>query len=311
MSGRIRLLQLRLAVFALAGVWATAATAGPTSTAGDDDKQNMTEINKQLTNPVSSIWSITFQQNNFQLDPGYGGHSDRWSSNLLFQPVLPIGISPDFNLITRPVVPLVVSQPHPNPKNPLEIDRSTDFGDIALLQLVSPSPKLAGSWLLGLGPTWIFPSAGSDFTGQGKVQVGPSALVGYLAEKWIVGALVQNWWSIGGSNSRNDTRSMNLQPIASVFLPDAWSIGYSGNILANWENPPSETWTVPVGLSVSKVVKFGKLPIRIALGGQWMPVRPSLFGQKWNIQVVVAPVIPKLVKGYLTKPSEMTFGMGR
>ena len=49
--------------------------------------------------------------------------------------------------------------------------------------------------------------------------------------------------------------------------------------------------------------------MRIALGGQWMPVQPDLYGQKWNIQLIVAPVLPKLVKGYLTKPSEMSFGM--
>jgi len=28
---------------------------------------------------------------------------------------------------------------------------------------------------------------------------------------------------------------MNLQPFGSYFLPDGWSIGYSGNILADWK----------------------------------------------------------------------------
>jgi len=28
-------------------------------------------------------------------------------------------------------------------------------------------------------------------------------------------------------------------------------------------------------------------------------VHPDAFGQKWNIQVIVAPVIPKLIKGNL------------
>ena len=102
---------------------------------------------------------------------------------------------------------------------------------------------------------------------------------------------------------------MNLQPVAAYFLPDAWSIGYSGNILANWKNPASDTFTVPIGVSVAKVVKLGKLPVRIALGGQWMPVQPDAYGQKWNIQLIVTPVLPKLVKGYLTQPSEMSFGM--
>ena len=36
-----------------------------------------------------------------------------------------------------------------------------------------------------------------------------------------------------------------------------------------------------------------------AVQGQYMPVHPDSFGQKWNIQVVIAPVIPKLIKGDL------------
>lgn len=296
-------------MLAAALVAASASAEDPPPAEGEKPAQSLQEINKQLTNPVSSIWSITFQQNNFRLDPGMG-ENDRWSSNLLFQPVLPIGISPDWNLITRPVVPLFVSQPHPDPGSPTDIDRSTAFADITLMQLVSPSPELAGSWLLGVGPSWIFPTAASDFTGNGKYQVGPAALVGHLSEKWILGALVQNWWSFAGDDSRLSTNSMNLQPVAAYFLPNAWSIGYSGNILANWKNPASDTFTVPIGVSVAKVVKLGKLPVRLALGLQWMPVQPDLYGQKWNVQLIVAPVLPKLIKGYLTDPSQMNFGLG-
>jgi hypothetical protein len=32
------------------------------------------------------------------------------------------------------------------------------------------------------------------------------------------------------------------------------------------------------------------------------------YGQKWNIQLTVAPVLPKLVRGRLAKLSEMGFG---
>ena len=58
-------------------------------------------------------------------------------------------------------------------------------------------------------------------------------------------------------------------------------------------------------------MKFGKLPVRFALGVQWMPIQPDLYGQKWNVQLVVAPVIPKLIKGYLSEPSQMSVGLGR
>jgi hypothetical protein len=274
------------------------------------EEQSATEINKQLTNPVSELWSITFQQNNFRVDPG-DGEGNRWSSNLLFQPVLPVAISDDWNLITRPVVPLFVSTPRPDPEpgDPTNIDRSTAFGDITLLQLVSPSPKLAGNWLLGLGPSWIFPTANSDFTGQDKYQVGPAALVGYLSEKWILGALYQSWWSFAGSDLRSETASMNLQPFASYFLRDGWSVGYSGNILANWKNSAGSDYTVPIGLAVAKVTKLGKLPVRFQLAVQWMAVQPDLYGQKWNFQLVMSPVLPKLIRGNLVDPSQLEFGL--
>jgi len=283
--------------------------SAPPSPDDDEKTASLTEINKKLTNPVSSIWSITFQQNNYRLTFDKPDAVTRWSSNLLFQPVLPVSITDDWNLITRPVIPLFVSQPHPNPNDPRKNARNTNFGDTTLLQLISPSPRLAGNWLLGLGPTWMFPTAGSDYTGQGKWQVGPGALVGYLSDKWILGLFPQFWWSFAGPNSREQTGQMNLQPVASYFLPDGWSVGYSGNVLANFEAKHDNTWTVPIGLQVAKVVKLGKLPVRFGLAGQWMPVHPDEAGQKWNIQLVVAPVIPKLIRGNLADPSHLEFGL--
>ncbi len=265
---------------------------------GEAQGESLTEINRELTNPISSLWSVAFQQNNYMLDMG-AGKPDHWNSNLNFQPVLPVALTEEWNLITRPVMTLFNSVPHPDLHNPSEIDRTTGFGDTVLMELISPSPKLAGNWLLGLGPTFIFPTASSKYTGQDKWQVGPAAFVGYLSEKWILGALFQNWQSFGGSGSQ-DTNQMNLQPVAAYFLPNGWSIGYSGNILANWKaDKDSDTWTVPLGLSVSKVVKLGSLPVRFGLAGQYMVHHPDVGGQKWNIQVMVVPVIPKLIKGTL------------
>jgi hypothetical protein len=129
--------------------------------------------------------------------------------------------------------------------------------------------------------------------------VGPAVIVGYLSKKSILGVFVQNWTSFSGDSSRPDTNQMNLQPIAAYFLEDGWSIGYSGNILANWKASPGNIWTVPLGVGVSKVVKFGKLPVKLSLAGQYMPIHPDDFGQKWNVQVQIVPVIPKLIKGTL------------
>jgi len=49
--------------------------------------------------------------------------------------------------------------------------------------------------------------------------------------------------------------------------------------------------------------------VRFALAGQYMVVNPREFGQKWNIQLVIAPVLPKLVRGNLLEPNSLQFGM--
>ncbi len=277
--------------------WAADSPAA-TDTTGEEKGESLTEINKKLTNPMSDTWSISFQQNNYRVStiPGEG---DKWSSNLNLQPVMPVSLTRNWNLITRPVVTVFNSVPYLDPHNPVEINRTTGFGDIILMEMFGPSQRLTGNWLLGIGPTFIFPTASSDFTGQGKWQVGPAVVVGYLSEKYILGVFVQNWTSFAGDNDRPDTNSMNLQPIASYFLPEGWSIGYSGNILANWKADSDDVWTVPIGLGVGKVVKFGPLPVKIGLAVQWMPIHPDTFGQKWNIQLGFSPVIPKLIKGTL------------
>ncbi len=255
------------------------------------------ELNKQLTNPVSSLWSISFQQNNYRLDMG-PGRDRAWNSNLNFQPVLPVSLTSDWNLITRPVVTVFNSVPYPDP-NTRTVERTTGFGDTVLMEMLSPSPKIAGNWLLGLGPTFIFPTASSDYTGQGKYQVGPAAVAGYLSKNWILGVFVQNWTSFSGDHDRPDTNQMNLQPIASYFLPGGWSIGYSGNVLANWEAGGGDVWTVPLGLGVAKVVKLGPLPVKIGLAGQYMVEHPNVGGQEWNVQLTLTPVLPKLIRGNL------------
>ena len=71
---------------------------------------------------------------------------------------------------------------------------------------------------------------------------------------------------------------MNLQPFFSWFLGEGWSVGYSGNILANWKASSNNVWTVPIGVAVGKVLKLGKLSVKIQLAGQYMPIRPDNVG---------------------------------
>jgi hypothetical protein len=44
-----------------------------------------------------------------------------------------------------------------------------------------------------------------------------------------------------------------------------------------------------IGVAVGKVVKLGRLPVKVQLAGQYMPIDPDNDGQEWNIQVQVPP----------------------
>ena len=58
-------------------------------TESSDGEESASELNRKLTNPVSSIWSISNQFNNFELNNG------QWNNNWNFQPVMPVSLTKD------------------------------------------------------------------------------------------------------------------------------------------------------------------------------------------------------------------------
>jgi hypothetical protein len=261
-----------------------------------DETKSLTEVNKELSNPISSIWSLTLQENTYWLTMP-SGHTNRNQVNLQFQPVLPVALTDNWNLINRPVLQVLNSTPYIN--NSGNLHRLTGFGDTAFVTMLSPTDRLVGNWLLAAGPTFIFPTASSSRLGQDKWQLGPAGVFGYLGEKYLVGIFPQQWWSVGGPGN-NTISQLNLQYFASYFFAKGYSVSTSPNMLVNWyANKGENMLTFPIGLGLSKVQRLGILPVRFAVQGQYMPIHPNSFGQKWNIQVVIAPVIPKLIKGDL------------
>jgi len=249
------------------------------------------ELAKEISNPVTSIWQLQFQFNNLKLesDP-LSPVSGEWVNNLYFQPVMPVSLTKGLNLITRPVLTLYQSVPYPTATG--GTDRETAFGDMILATVLSP--KGTEPWIFGIGPTFIFPTASSDIIGQEKWQAGPAIGGGYITDKFMIAALVQQWWSFAGDDDREDTSQMNVLPLIYRFFGGGWSVGYSGAIQADWKAPSGEQWTVPVGVSVSKVVMFGRLPVQIQVGGQSF-VESPFGGPDWNILLQITPVIPRLI----------------
>ena len=101
----LRILALSVGLFSLlvlgVNVSAQPATPGASpDTPGDNDT---TALAKKLQNPIGDLYSFPFQNNtNFNTGPNKGTQDI-----LNIQPVIPIHINDDWNVITRTILPLI------------------------------------------------------------------------------------------------------------------------------------------------------------------------------------------------------------
>jgi len=252
---------------------------------------SLEEVGRQLSNPVGSVWNLVVQ-NNYSLNKGdiTDDHKGQWL--MTFQPVLPVPLTEDWNLITRPVLPVVSS---PIPQFGGGWDRETGIGDLALMSLLSPADPRGLIW--GLGPSFLFPTASKEVLGSDKYSIGPAAVGLFLNEKWVAGVLVQQWWSYAGDGDRQGVSQMALQYFLYRFLPNRWQVGLGSPIInANWKAPSGDKWTLPLGLGVAKTILIGRMPFQIQAEFSYAVVHPDTYGQRWNFRISLKPVIPALIQ---------------
>ena len=169
------------------------------------------ELNRQLSNPVTSLWSLTFQFNNYRLA------NDRWNDQPgNSSPCCRSSLTKDWNLITRPVIPLYNIVPFTSSLR-AGSRRATGLGDMILLDAaLSRELRPRGSSERGRPSSSRRRRPRSPGKASGRPD--PAWWSGYLTDRFIVGLFPQQWWSIGGDSDRPATSQLNLQPFAALLL---------------------------------------------------------------------------------------------
>ncbi len=261
----------------------TLAPADATSSGGGgagQEQAQQAELAKAAQNPLAKMISVPLQNNfNFGVGPN---DATQWILNV--QPIIPITLSEDWNLITRTIIP-IINQPSPAPGVP----SAFGLGDINPSFFFSPAKS--GKLIWGVGPTFTFPTATDSLLGSGEWSAGPAAVALTMQGHWVIGALANQQWSYAGWGDQ-DVSAVLIQPFINYNLPHGWYLNSVPIMTANWEANSDDRWTVPIGGGVGKIQRIGRLPVNFQLGAYWNVVKPDN-GPDWQLRFQVQFMLPK------------------
>ena len=243
------------------------------------------ELAKLAQNPVGNLISVPFQNNtNFNVGPLDG------TQNILnIQPVIPIEVNKDWNVITRTIFPLIW-QPEFVPGQ----GSTFGLGDVQLSAFLSPAEPGPGGLIWGAGAIVQMPTNTDDVLGNKNWGLGPTAVILKLEKgsPWVYGALFNNVWSMTGNKRGGSYNNFLLQPFLNYNFPGGLYLTTSPIVTANWNADSDQRWTVPLGGGIGKIFHLGKLPVNTQIGGYYNVVHPD-DAADWQLRVQVQFMFPK------------------
>ena len=253
------------------------------------------DLAKASQNPIGNMISVPMQNNTyFSVGP-----SDEWANSFQLQPVYPINFG-SVNLINRMIIPFnhledqdttrSVSGQLKTEEVTFEANGATGLGNITYQGFISPAKP--GKLIWGAGPVLQMPTNTNDRLGTDKWSAGPGAVVLAMPGKWLFGFLGYNLWSFAGDSDDANVNTLIFQYFINYNLKNGWYLTSTPIITANWREDSDARWTVPVGLGVGRLVKFGKQPVDFKIQPFWYVEKP-VNGPDWSLQLQVKLLFPK------------------
>ena len=237
------------------------------------------DLAQQLANPVASLISVPFQAN---WDFGIGvNDATRFTLNI--QPVIPLSLNEEWNLIVRTILPVIDAEsPAPG------IDDASGLGDTVQSFFFSPK-KPVGGWILAAGPVALWPTATDSQLGGEQWGAGPTALALRQKGPWTFGLLTNHLWSYAGDDARAEVNATFIQPFVSYITSTKTTFTINSETTYDWTG---QQWSVPVNLVISQLFKVGSQPMQAFVGGRYYLEGPD-GGPEWGLRAGLVLLFPK------------------
>jgi hypothetical protein len=258
-----------------------AALTGLVQAAAGQEGADAEALAKALSNPISDLISVPFQLN-YDSGSGAGGDGERWTLNV--QPVIPVSISEDWNLISRTIVPVIEQ------RDVIAGESQSGLGDITQSLFFSPKAPTGRGWIWGTGPVFLLPTATDDALGAEQWALGPTVvMLRQTSAGWTYGALANHLVSVAGDDDRADVNATFLQPFAAKALGAGATLTLNLESTYDWE---ASQWNAPLNLQYSKVTKIGAQMVSWQAGARAYLATPR-GGPDWGVRFTFTLLYPE------------------
>jgi hypothetical protein len=261
---------------------AACCTLGSPPAVGQDEAASEYNLAQQLSNPVAALVSVPLQ---FNYDRGAGPSNDGHRYLLNIQPVVPFSLTPEWNLISRTIVP-VIDQKDAVPGGGSQFG----LGDIVQSLFFSPAKPSARGLIWGVGPALLLPTASDSRLGTEQWAMGPTGVVLRQQGPWTVGVLANHLWSVAGDNDRASVNASFVQPFVTYITPTRTTFAINTESTYDWQH---NQWTVPLNFTVAQLLKVGSQLLQVGVGARYWAEGSELAPEGWGIRFTTTLLFPR------------------